>query len=101
MKNTRRFSLGRTFFAIVAVLSCGFAVWPTPAQAQGTGVQGQNAVYNATSGVVGSGAFIDASMFPASGRDFWRVAKAFVGAINRIGGAPLFRVLGERVGGCA
>jgi hypothetical protein len=42
--------------------------FPTSARAQGS--QGQNAVYNSSTGTVGSSAFIDASMFPATGRDF-------------------------------
>jgi hypothetical protein len=56
----------RTSLVIVAVLVCLYSVFPTSAHAQGS--QGQDAVYNNSSGVVGSSSFIDASMFASSTR---------------------------------
>jgi hypothetical protein len=47
--------------AIIAVLVCCFSVSPPPVAAQGS--QGQDAVYNLRSTIVGSSSFIDASMF--------------------------------------
>jgi hypothetical protein len=67
-----RYATGFTYpgilSGIVAVVVCGLSAFPTFASAQGT--QGQNAVYNSSNGIVGSSAFIDASMFPAQGVDF-------------------------------
>jgi hypothetical protein len=63
---TRLISTGK-FLGIVAVLACWFLAFPTPAQAQGAGAQGQNAVYSASGTCCqGSSAFIDASMFTSS-----------------------------------
>ena len=68
MSNTASLMSNWRISAIVAVLLGWFSATTPPAAAQGS--QGQNAVYNASNGIVGSSAFIDASMFPASGRDF-------------------------------
>ncbi len=73
MNSTTRFASAGMLFAIVAVLACWLSAFPTVANAQGS--QGQDAVYNSSNGVVGSNAFIDASMFPATGRDFCGVLK--------------------------
>jgi hypothetical protein len=67
-------ALARRFCGIVAVLACWCSFLGAPANAQG--VQGQDAVYNSSNGIdiVGSYAFIDASMFatspPQSSRNF-------------------------------
>jgi len=55
------------FFAIVAVLTCWLSAFPDLANAQGS--QGQDAVYNSSNSVVGSNAFIDASMFGKNNTD--------------------------------
>lgn len=47
--------------AVEAVVVCWFFAFTTSAQAQGS--QGQDAVYNPSSGIVGSSAFIDANTF--------------------------------------
>jgi len=73
VNGTTRFASSGMFFTSVAVLACWLSAFPTVANAQG--IQGQNAVYNSSNGVVGSNAFIDASMFPAAGRDFCGVLK--------------------------
>jgi hypothetical protein len=82
MQSVTRLTFAGTFFAIVTVLAGWFLALPLQLNAQNTcsGTQGQNGVYNATCnngnpGVVGSSAFIDASMFPAAGRDFCGVLK--------------------------
>jgi hypothetical protein len=54
----------RTSLGIVAVLVCSSSVFPTLVRAQAN--PGQDAVYNNSSGVVGSSSFIDASMFASS-----------------------------------
>jgi hypothetical protein len=64
---TGLFATGR-FLDIVVVIVCALLAFPILANAQGS--RGQNAVYNSSNGVVGSNAFIDASMFPAQGVDF-------------------------------
>src|ERR1700685_1958324 len=50
---------------IVVVLACWFSAFPTAA-AQGSSVQGQDAVYNSSGQVTNSPAFIDASQFANS-----------------------------------
>jgi hypothetical protein len=74
MKSRPRPLSGCIFVTIIVVLVGWFSACPTRAWAQGTPAQGQNAVYPA-SGVCcqGSAAFIDASMFPSTGRDFCAV----------------------------
>jgi hypothetical protein len=91
MKGTGRYGSGWTLSAIVAVLASYLLVLPLPLNAQNTcsGAQGQNGVYNPTCnnskpGVVGSSAFIDASMFPATGRDFCGVLKFVLNPANQI-----------------
>jgi hypothetical protein len=66
MRSTENLVSKSTIFVVAAVLFGWFFGSPLPARAQ----QGQDAVYNSSNGVVGSSAFIDASMFPATGRDF-------------------------------
>jgi hypothetical protein len=67
MKATTGCASGWIFFATVALVVGLFSAVLIPANAQGNqGSQGQNAVYNANEGTVGSGAFIDASMFTTS-----------------------------------
>jgi hypothetical protein len=83
MQNVTRLTFAGTFLGIVTVLAGWFLALPLQLNAQNntcSGTQGQNGVYNATCnngnpGVVGSSAFIDASMFPATGRDFCGVLK--------------------------
>ena len=78
MKIMTRFASGRMLFAIVAVLASRSLASPSQLGAQTnscSGSQGQNGVYNLTCskgkpGVVGSSAFIDASMFQGSATDF-------------------------------
>jgi hypothetical protein len=74
VKGTTRHASGWLFFAILAVLTVCFSALPTPAQGQGTGGQGQNAVYP-PSGLCckGSPAFIDASMFATNNTDICAV----------------------------
>jgi hypothetical protein len=68
MKSERSLASGRTVFAIVRVLIAWLSLFLVSAGAQSAG---QNGVYNSSGGsVVNSSAFIDASVFAASGRDF-------------------------------
>jgi hypothetical protein len=68
MKSERSLASGRTVFAIVSVLIAWLSLFLVSAGAQSAG---QNGVYNSSGGsVVNSSAFIDASVFAASGRDF-------------------------------
>jgi hypothetical protein len=67
----RHLKAARTLTGIVAACGIWFLALSTSAKAQGT--QGQNGVCSSSTfctAVIGTGAFIDASMFPASGRDF-------------------------------
>jgi len=74
MKGTRRLASGWMFFAILITAVGWFSAFPTPAQAQGSGVQGQNAVYSSSGACCqGSSAFIDASKFVQTGVDFCKV----------------------------
>jgi hypothetical protein len=69
MRDTTKFASGSMFAAVVAVLMSGLLASPLQLNAQNcSGSQGQNAVYNptCTNPVVGSSAFIDASMFATS-----------------------------------
>jgi hypothetical protein len=94
MRNATRLKSRWTLLAIVAVVGCCLLALPLRLNAQNTcsGTLGQNGVYNATCnngnpGVVGSPAFIDASMFlpPNStlGRDLcdaiYRLLSGFAG----------------------
>jgi hypothetical protein len=66
MKGTMRLSTRWVFFGIAVVLLGWFSASPISAAAQS---QGNNAVYNSSgncSGCLGSGAFIDASLFAQS-----------------------------------
>jgi hypothetical protein len=74
MKGTTTFTSGWMFFAIVTLLASGLLVLPLQLKAQNncpTQSTGQDAVYNTTCNngpvVVGSSAFIDASMFASQG----------------------------------
>jgi hypothetical protein len=58
-------TFARRLLGIVAILACWCSFPALPAKAQ-SGSQGQNAVYNNANTVVGSSAFIDASMFATS-----------------------------------
>ncbi len=62
MQIATRLTSERQFSRIIAILVLWLSVSSVLADAQ-SGGQGQNAVYNSTSGIVGSSAFIDASMF--------------------------------------
>src|SRR5450755_1514364 len=75
MRCTTRFT--SIWISIGAILASCFLALPIQLIAQNTcsGTRGQNGVYNATCnngslGVVGSSAFIDASMFTAKASDF-------------------------------
>jgi hypothetical protein len=61
MKTAAWFGSSSRGLVVAAVVAISFLAYSTLAQAQGT--QGQDAVYNAGGTVVGSSAFIDASMF--------------------------------------
>jgi hypothetical protein len=65
-------------------MSLGLLVYwcPVLASAQ-TGSQGQNAVYNANNGIVGSGAFIDASMFGKNNTDICAVLKLVLQTVDQ------------------
>lgn len=85
MKGATRFGAKCMLLAIGGTLAGWLLALPLQLSAQNTcsGTQGQNGVYNPTCnngspGVVGSSAFIDASMFPAGGRDFCGVLKAIL-----------------------
>ena len=65
MKGKKKSASGWMVSEIVTVLASWLLVLPTLANAQGT--QGQDAVYNSSNGIVGSNAFIDASMFAFQG----------------------------------
>ena len=67
MRSATRLIFPAKFVAIITVLVCGLSAFTTFANAQ-NGSQGQDAVYNSSNGVVGSSAFIDASMFASSQR---------------------------------
>jgi hypothetical protein len=74
MKSMARFAPSWIFLGIIVGVAW-FTVSPIPAEAQCTGVQGQNAVYaycgtGGALGIVGSSAFIDASKFVSSGDTF-------------------------------
>ncbi len=71
---------------MTAVIGSCLSVFPTRANAQGS--PGQNAVYNSSSGIVGSYAFIDASTFAARG-----LAQAFVK--DEAGALPFSRSVRE------
>jgi hypothetical protein len=80
MKGTRRSASGWMVSAIVTVLASWLLALPLQVNGQNTcsGSQGQNGVYNATCnnnapGVVGSNAFIDASMFGNNSTDICAV----------------------------
>ena len=62
MQSSTRLASIAKVLPTVGVLVCCFSVSPVTANAQ-NGSQGQNAVYNNSNTVVGSSAFIDASMF--------------------------------------
>jgi hypothetical protein len=64
MKGTTRSASGWMLSAFAAVIGGLFSVCSTPAVGQGS--QGQDAVYNSSNGIVGSSAFIDASVFANS-----------------------------------
>jgi len=65
MKGTIRFVSGYRFFAVLFILM-RFLTCPTPVHAQGTGTQGQNAVFGSSGCCVGSSAFLDASALAAN-----------------------------------
>src|SRR5579862_464794 len=70
MKSTAGTSRGWKLLVVAAILVCWISAFAIFAQAQGS--QGQDAVYNSSSGIVGSSAFIDASTFlnlATQGRD--------------------------------
>jgi hypothetical protein len=75
MRSTARLSSGGMSLGIVGVLVCGLSAFSIFANAQ-SGSQGQNAIYDGNNNIVGSSAFIDASMFatsPPRPRDFCKV----------------------------
>ena len=61
MKSATKLTRELMFWVVVVLLVTWFSACPNTAAAQGS--QGQDAVYNSSNGVVGSGSFIDASMF--------------------------------------
>ena len=76
-----------------------FAAFPPRAKAQNAG---KDAVYDSSGTIVPSPSFIDASVFIGTGTkqspNIWRVAQVLSAAEKLVLGAPLFRVLCERVG---
>jgi hypothetical protein len=86
MKCTTRFGFGWTF---AAGLAAWFFTFPSPAQAQGNGAQGQNAVYNNSNTVVGSSAFIDASMFAAQNANICTVLNGILKNVVPTSGAVI------------
>jgi hypothetical protein len=71
MRFVTRFTPVWMYLGIAAVLACGLSAFPTLANAQGT--EGQDAVYSASGGVVGSSSFIDASQFGLSTSNICKV----------------------------
>jgi hypothetical protein len=61
MESGTRSTFAGQRFVLIAFLFCWFSGSPITTAAQGS--PGQDAVYNSTTGVVGSSSFIDASMF--------------------------------------
>jgi hypothetical protein len=91
MKATTRFASIWMFLAHGAILVGCFLALSTQLNAQCSGTQGQNGVYNPTCnggspGVVGSSAFIDASMFigSASANNICAVLNWVLNPANRI-----------------
>jgi hypothetical protein len=84
MHSATRLTFAGKLVGIPALLACWFLASPVLAKAQGT--QGQNAVCPAQTGcsTVGTNAFIDASMFPATGRDFCGVLNFILNVNNHI-----------------
>ena len=67
MKSATTLTARWVSFAVVSVLIGWPLVFPGTAAAQGT--QGQNGVFNPSNGIVGSNAFIDASMFAGNAQN--------------------------------
>jgi hypothetical protein len=95
MQNATRLAFGWKSLATFGVLFFWVSASSLFVNSQ-TGSQGQNAVYNSSNGILGSYAFIDASMFPATGRDFCGVLKFVLQNVDQPPAYPVGAVIDAR-----